>query len=227
MRRPTSGGLGFGSRPSWTARNCSQTDRDSTEVTGVSASSPDRWSSRCSPQMPVRRVGSFAEHPDIGPKRRDRPATRIHRDQRTGREPGHHHGPDVDRTPIVLQPGGDLRDVFAREVGDRVEHVGPGVEEEAAARQLRDLPPSPGRMRSPVLPDDRRDVEDPTDLAARDHPRCGPDLRRQAARERDDQEPSRAVARLDQALGLGGREHHRLLEEHVEARLEGGGACAR
>src|SRR3954469_5371649 len=56
IRRPTSGGLGLGSRPSRTARNCSQTLRDATERTGANRFEPSRTSWRRSPQMPVRSV---------------------------------------------------------------------------------------------------------------------------------------------------------------------------
>ena len=63
---------------------------------------------------------------------------------------------DVDRAAVVLEPGGDLGEVLAGEVRDRVEHVGARVEQEAAARQRRLLAPRPVGQRRPVLPDDAR-----------------------------------------------------------------------
>ena len=54
--RPTSGGLGFGSEPLRTARNCSQTVRDGTDRTGESRRDPNFCISRRSPQIPVRSV---------------------------------------------------------------------------------------------------------------------------------------------------------------------------
>ena len=77
--------------------------------------------------------------------RRDRAAAAVHRHERAGREPGHHDGADVDRAAVVLEPGGDLGEVLAGEVGDGVEHVGAGVEQEAAAGQRRVLAPRAGR----------------------------------------------------------------------------------
>ena len=100
---------------------------------------------------PEDRLGR--EHADVRVTGRDRAADRVHRDQRPGREPAHHDRPDVDRPAIVLEPRGDVGEVLTGEVGDRVEHVGTGIEQEPAARQrqaagarcLRSASPSPAR----------------------------------------------------------------------------------
>ena len=155
--RPTGGpsagrpraGSGSARGRSRTARNCSQTVRDGTDRTGAARRRPARWSSRRSPQIPVRRIARSQNTRMSEPQRRDRPAAAVHRHERAGREAGHDHGPDVDRAAVVLEPGGDLGDVLAGEVGDGVEHVGPGVEQEAAAGQRRVLAPRPGASASP------------------------------------------------------------------------------
>ena len=184
---------------------------------------PGRWISRRSPQTPVRRVGALAEHADVRPERRDRAPAAVHGHERARREAGHDHGAHVDRVAVVLEPGRELGDVLAREVGDGVEHVRPGVEQEAAARHRRILAPGPGGVGAPVLPDEGVDVVDAADLAARDQPRRRPDLRREAAREGDDEQPAGPVAGRDQRRRLGRVHDHGLLEEDVETGLEAGG----
>ena len=122
--------------------------------------SPARWISRRSPQMPVRIVAPSQKtrisdaHDGIGP-----PA-RVHRDERTRREAGHDHAAEVHRRAVVLQPGRHLGDLLAGEVGDRVEHVRARVEQEPAARELRDLAPRALGVGVPVLPGDGADVQD-------------------------------------------------------------------
>ena len=91
------------------------------------------------------------------------------------------------------------------------------VEHEAAARHLRDPPPFARGQEFPVLPDRCADVEDVAQLPAVQHFRRLADLRRQAAVERDDQQPACAVARLDQAQSLRRVHHHRLLQQHIHA----------
>ena len=136
MRRPTSGGLGFSIWPDRTLRNCSQTGSGATDRTLRRRRRPARWISSRSPQMPVRRIASVGEDADVGVAGRDRAAAGVHRHERTGREPAHHRRPDVDGPAIVLQPRGDLGEILAGEVRDRVEHVGAGVEQEAAAGEV-------------------------------------------------------------------------------------------
>ena len=152
---------------------------------------------------------------------RDRPPDPVHRHQRTGGQAGDDHAPDVDRPAIVDQPRGDLGDLLAGDVGDGVEHVGTRIEQEAAAGDRRILAPRPCRPLRPVLPHQGVDVEECPDLAARDHPRRGTDLRGEAARERDDEQAAGSITRGDQLLGLGRVHDHRLLEDDVKAGLHG------
>ena len=93
---------------------------------------------------PDRRA--LAEHADVRPERRDGAAAAVHRHERARREAGHDHGAHVDRVAVGLEPGRELGDVLAGEVGHGVEHVRPGVEQEAAARHRRVLSPGPDRV---------------------------------------------------------------------------------
>ena len=54
------------------------------------------------------------------------------------------------------------------------------------------------------------------ELARAQHRHGLADLRRQAAVERHDQQPARAVARLDEAARLTRVHHHRLFQQHVQ-----------
>ena len=86
----------------------------------------------------------------------------------------------------------------------------------------RVLTPRAAGLHRPVLPDERVDVEEGSDLATGDHPRRGADLRREASREGDDEKATRPVARRDQQLGFDRVHDHRLLEDDVDAGLQAG-----
>ena len=220
IRRPTSGGLGLGSRPARTSRNCCHTVFGRTERTGRSVAAPCRWSSRRSPQMPVRSVPALAEQADVGAERRDRAAAAVHRDQRPGRQPRDHRARTSTGLPSSSSHAATCDDVLAGEVGDGVEQVGARVEHEAAARQHRVLAPRPLRPVVPVLPHERVHVEDRPELAGPEHRRRRADVGREAALEPDDEQAAGPVAGPDQLDGLDRVHHHRLLEQDVEAGLE-------
>ena len=140
MRRPTSGGLGLGTRPALTLRNCSQTGTSATERT-LRSRARRLAEARAAPPDPGAQDRLGREHANVRVARRDRPATGVQGEERARGEPAHDHGPDVDRPAIVLEPGGDLRELLAGEVGHRVQHVGAGIEQEPAARDRRILAP--------------------------------------------------------------------------------------
>ena len=100
------------------------------------------------------------EEADVRVARWDGPTAGVHRHEGAGREAAHHDRADVHRIAVVLLPSRDFGEVLAGQVGHRVEHVGAGIEQEAAARCLRLLPPGPSSVRRPVLPHHRGDVED-------------------------------------------------------------------
>ena len=152
--------------------------------------------------------------------RRNGTAAGIHRHERTRGQAAHDHGTDVHGAAIVLEPCRDLGKFLAGEVRHRVQHVGTGIEQEAAAGQLGLLAPRTERGRRPILPDDRVDVEDRSELTGAQHSRRLPDLRRQAALERHDEQSPRAVACVDQFDGLVRGHDHRFLEEDIEAGLQ-------
>ena len=187
---PTAGPSGDRPRAGWgsvQARfgrrgNAPRRVRDATERTCAEPLAPVRWISRRSPQTPVRRVAALAEHPDLRVDDGMALTAAVHRHERARGKPRDDDRSDVDRAAVVVHPRRDLDDILARDVGHGVQHVCARIEQEPAARHCRNLPPGPARLRPPVLPDDGVDVEKLAELAARDHPRGRPDLRREAAR---------------------------------------------
>ena len=141
IRSPTSGGLGFGSRPSahveellpqrLGSHRADRPQRRRAVTLELQPLAPD----------PGAQGAALAEHVDVGAQRRDRTPAAVHRDQGPRCQPRDDRAPDVDGAAVVLEPCGDLHDVLAGQVGDGVEHVGAGVEHEAPARQRRVLAP--------------------------------------------------------------------------------------
>ena len=144
MRRPTSGGQGLGSEPSRTARNCSQTPSEVGTGTLRSCLRPWRWIWSHLPQMSVCRIASWQKDAHIRRARTDRLAAAMHRDQLAGFQLADDHAHNVHRAPPIIQPGATSVQVLTGQIDTGVEHVRACVEQEAAARDFRILPPCRG-----------------------------------------------------------------------------------
>ena len=132
-------------------------------------------------------------------------------------------GPDVDRRAVVLEPRRHLGEVLARQVGDGVQHVGAGVEQEPAAGQS----PAPGATCPSVSV---AQFCQATALMLRIGPSSPERSSRDASRTCGDRlpwnattssRPVRSRVAISASASVGGH-HHRLLEEDVEPGLETG-----
>ena len=222
MRRPTSGGLGFGSWP--------LADREELLPDGPRRHGPDRdsrrapcrWISSRSPQTPVRSVarsqktrtsepypGMARPQPFIVTSAPEARRAMTTPRMSTGRPSSSSHA----ATSAISSPA---MSVTVLSMWAPVSNRKPPPDDR------RILAPRPGGLHRPVLPHERIHVEERPDVAARDHPRRGPDLRREASGEGDDEQATGPVARRDQHLGFGRVHDHRLLEDDVDAGLQAG-----
>ncbi len=98
----------------------------------------------------------------------------------------------------------------------------PGVKQESAAGELHFLPPGVFGVYTPVLPDNRTDVQNRSQFTRAQHRDSGADLCRQAALESHHEQFTSPIPCLDQTSGFGGIHDHRFFEQHVQARLKAG-----
>lgn len=121
---------------------------------------------------------------------------------------------------MIVEPGSDFDKGFTGQVSHRVKQMCAGVEKETTAGKFGLLPPTANTIVVPVLPDEAADVEDAAEFAGLEEGDGRLYLWRETALEGNNQVMAGCVAGGDEALGLGGRHHHRLLQQHIQPRFQ-------